>query len=109
MKHFSNLSNCHQAPMLVAGDSSDVTRYYICTRCSRPCDGMVYPFETKEEMMAFLETRKMTGSVWTSDPKRTAEWHAARAIGRIELAVKVVIVAVVTISIIGILVAFAAR
>lgn len=32
------LSACCHAKMRVAGDDREVTRYYVCTKCGKPCD-----------------------------------------------------------------------
>lgn len=105
------LSKCHSAPMYELPKPPDgifcpTGKYFsICTRCFKPSKAVRYPFENRDEMLAFLETRKMYGSAWTSDPKRTAEWHDLRNVTRASY-VAAIITAVIFI---GILVAFAAR
>lgn len=43
------LSNCHQAPVNVAG-SSEGTNYYICTECGEPCDPYVVALATEPSL-----------------------------------------------------------
>lgn len=32
------ISNCCNAPIQIAGDSDEGTRYAVCTKCNKPCD-----------------------------------------------------------------------
>ena len=38
MKEIKELSNCCKSEVKIGGDDKEVTHYYICTKCNKPCD-----------------------------------------------------------------------
>lgn len=34
----TRISTCCQAPVFVGGDDKEGTHYYVCEKCSKPCD-----------------------------------------------------------------------
>lgn len=62
--NIKELSNCHQAPVVVRGDSfGEGTNHYECTQCGKSCD--LYAGGIREEILWILKTQ------FTYDPKTT--------------------------------------
>ncbi len=104
------VSKCHYAPLLTQY-GGEGTNFYRCAFCKEPADQVVYPFETEKQMTEWLKKRKAhAGMAYTAHVRLAQPWSEnpvrSKSCYRSNMGY---LFALITLCLVGILLALAAR